>query len=92
MCCKAGVSLLLLLNSSKIITVRAIEAVMALYLMSRVESMLGSLVTHRVPRKKTNVRAILFFIDICNLQIYQASASVSPAYVPCFIQEVAGIS
>ena len=64
-----GVSLLLLFNSSKIITVRAIEAVMALYFMSRVESMTGSFVTHRVPRKKTKVTAILFFIDIRNLQI-----------------------
>lgn len=70
MCYKPGVSLLLLFNSSKIITVRAIEAVMALYFMSRVESVLGSFVTHRVPRKKTNVMAILCFIDVCNLHIY----------------------
>lgn len=70
MCYKAGVSLLSLFNSSKMITVRAIEAVMALYFVSRVMSTLGSFVTHRVPRKKTNVTAILCFIDIRNLQIY----------------------
>ena len=52
------------------ITVRAIEAMIALYLVSRVESTLGSFETHRVPRKKTNVTAILFFVDIRSLQIY----------------------
>ena len=76
MCYKPGVPLLLLFNSSKIITVRAIEAVMALYFVSRVKSTLGRFVTHRVPRKKTNVKAILFFIDIRNLQICYASASL----------------
>ena len=57
------------------ITVRAIEAVMALYFVSRSESTLGRFVTHRVPRKKTNVTAILFFVDIRSLQICQVSAS-----------------
>ena len=72
------------------ITVRAIEAVMALCLVSRVESTLGGFITHRVPRKKTNDTAILFFIDIRNLQIYQWSAPFQPAYILCSIQEVAG--
>ena len=51
-------------------TVRAIEAVMALSLVSRFGSTQGSFVTNRVPRKKTIVRATLFFVGICSLQIY----------------------
>ena len=42
MCYRPGVLILLLLNSSKIITVRVIEAVMALDFMSRIKFMLSS--------------------------------------------------
>lgn len=51
-------------------TVRAIEAVMALSFVGWVESTLNSFVTNRVPRKKTNITATLFFVDICSLQTY----------------------
>lgn len=67
MCYKPGVSLLLLLNSSKIITIHTIEAVITLYFISRVKSILSYFITYRVSRKKTNITAILFFIDIRNL-------------------------
>lgn len=67
MCYKLGVLLLLLLNSSKIIIIRAIEVVITLCFMSRVKSILNCFVTYRVSRKKINIIIILFFIDIRNL-------------------------